>query len=83
MNLETQEHALHKEVFPSNPQKGCGQFIYICEDVRNMAHTCFKKNKHMKYELEKKRKTITRDSILVYFLAVPFSSLGSLSFSTY
>lgn len=37
----------------------------------------------MKYELEKKRKTITRDSILVYFLEVPFSSLGSLSFSTF
>lgn len=77
-------HALHKEVLPSNPQKGCGQFLYIREDVRNMAHTCLKKkNKHMKYELEKKRKTITHDSILVYFLAAPFSSPGSPSFSTY
>ena len=36
----------------------------------------------MKYELEKKRKTINRDSILVYLLEVPFSILGSLSFST-
>ena len=42
-----------------------------------------KANRKITNELEKKRKTITRDSILVYFLEVPFSSLGSLSFSTY